>query len=658
MKRTSARLQRTVVVTLLAATASVFVAWRGDRMPVAHASFHTDEELFAFRVAADSSLPAGWGTWFSGSGRCSGCHGFDSTGFSMHTPDGVDVNVTDDWRSTMMANSARDPFWRAKVSHEVLVNPAHQAALEDKCLTCHAPQGKYEKYLTGGGPYSMAELHADDSLGIDGVSCVACHRQSPDSLGIMHSGQMKFTVADILWGPYDQVFGAPMASFVGFVPEYGPHVNDGGFCAGCHTLVTETADLSGNPTGDTFVEQATYHEWLNSAFNTVESSEGISCQGCHTPRIEGPVVISANYIFLTPRTPYGLHHFAGGNAFMLKMLRDYIDTLGLTATETQFDSTIARTMRNLQLHSVLLEPGMSARDADTAFIAVKLSNLTGHKFPSGYPARRAWVELVALKPTGDTLFKSGRWGSDWEVEGHDAEYEPHHDVIRQQDQAQIYELVMGDVNGNKTTVLERAKSPLKDNRLTPIGFTTSHPVYDTTLIAGVPPSDIDFNHDGAGVEGSGTDIVHYHVPMNGYTGAVDVRVRVWYQSTTARWNAEMFSFNSPEIDQFRDMFEAADNSPVLVQEASFTDLGVGTDNIQELGVRVFPNPVTNGLLQVVGLSDKVSDIEVFDLKGRLVASTTVQGRRTWQARMPEGAGTYLVVFHARDGRFVERVVVQ
>ena len=38
-------------------------------------------------------------------------------------------------------------------------------------------------------------------------------------------------------------------------------------------------------------------------------------------------------------------------------------------------------------------------------------------------------------------------------------YEPHHDVITQGDQVQIYEMVMGDVNGDVTTVLERAEGP-------------------------------------------------------------------------------------------------------------------------------------------------------------------------------------------------------
>ena len=57
-------------------------------------------------------------------------------------------------------------------------------------------------------------------------------------------------------------------------PCIGAHINDAGLCAGCHTLITETADLDGNLTGDEFVEQATYHEWLNSIFNTDANPEG------------------------------------------------------------------------------------------------------------------------------------------------------------------------------------------------------------------------------------------------------------------------------------------------------------------------------------------------------------------------------------------------
>ncbi len=101
-------------------------------------------------------------------------------------------------------------------------------------------------------------------------------------------------------------------------------------------------------------------------------------------------------------------------------------------------------------------------------------------------------------------------------------------------------MVMGDVNGDVTTVLERAAITLKDDRLVPKGFSTNHAVYDTTRIEGVPASDIDFNRDALNVEGNGGDIVHYHVPLNGYGGPISVKAHVWFQPVPPRWNAEMF----------------------------------------------------------------------------------------------------------------------
>jgi hypothetical protein len=297
-----------------------------------------------------------------------------------------------------------------------------------------------------------------------------------------------------------------------------------------------------------------------------------------------------------------------------------------------------------------------ARDLDTVGIDVKLTNLAGHKFPSGYPARRAFVELMVQNAVGDTLFHSGGWNAEYEVNGHNASWEPHHDVIRSEDQAQIYELVMGDVNGDRTTVLERGKSALKDNRLPPLGFSTGHPSYDTTLIANVPSSDVDFNHYGNGMEGSGTDVVHYRVPMNGYAGQINVTTRVWYQSAPPRYMTEMFTFDTPEITTFRAMYEAAGPAPVLVKEATTNDMTVAVDNVRELGVRIFPNPVADGLLRVDGISDRVRSIEVYTIGGQLVGSIVPAGRRQWQVALPQRQATYVVVFGTAAGRLVERVV--
>ena len=94
-------------------------------------TFHDVEEVLFYRAMIDN-LPDQSNSLFSGSGKCNGCHGYDPNEYGSLTVGGWDVNVTDHWRSTMMANSAKDPFWKAKVSHEVAINPEHQLELEDK----------------------------------------------------------------------------------------------------------------------------------------------------------------------------------------------------------------------------------------------------------------------------------------------------------------------------------------------------------------------------------------------------------------------------------------------------------------------------------------------------------------------------------------------
>jgi hypothetical protein len=49
---------------------------------------------------------------FTTSDNCIACHNV------LVTPDGEDVSIGASWRSTMMANSARDPYWQAGVRRE------------------------------------------------------------------------------------------------------------------------------------------------------------------------------------------------------------------------------------------------------------------------------------------------------------------------------------------------------------------------------------------------------------------------------------------------------------------------------------------------------------------------------------------------------------
>ncbi|MCB9170525.1 MAG: hypothetical protein H6597_01455 [Flavobacteriales bacterium] len=643
------RPRRTLTVLLaMAGVVLLFAGWTSATEHRHH--YHSDLATWLYKVD-NGGLVVQFSEYFVTAGRCAGCHGGDSLGFASVDSTGRDVNVADDWRSTMMANSARDPFFRAKMEHEGSVNPAQRTAIENKCTSCHAPLGMHEERMLGNPPFNGAMLDTS-VIGQDGVSCLSCHQQDPDSAGHFFSGELHFDSARV-YGPYpdEEIVPEIMEFFVGWRPGYGEHIQDSRVCAGCHTLQTATLDLNGSPTGDIFTEQATWHEWKNSNYYGVQS-----CRGCHMPRLQDSIVLAADYAFLSGHAPFGLHHLAGGNAFMLQLLKQHKDQIGVPATDTQFDSTITRTLVMLQQRSVHLDLELTSRTLDTAYIDVKLTDLAGHKFPSGYPSRRAFVQVLAITPQQDTLYANGLWDNTYEVIGHDSPYEPHHDVITDPGQVQIYEMVMGDVNGDVTTTLERALSPLKDNRLVPIGFSTTHYTYDTTLIAGVPASDVDFNHDALGTEGNGGDIVHYHVPLDGYDGPVQFTARVFFQPVPPAWNAEMFSYNGPRIDTFRTMYENADGTPILVTADSLSDDRTAIFGPDAVDVRIWPDPTTDGIVRIT--ASEVELLDVFTADGRRCTVRKERHTDGWSVTLPPTSGVYLLRMRIQGRDTLRRVVRQ
>ena len=54
-----------------------------------------------------------------------------------------DVSNGEYWRSTMMANAAKDPYYLAGVSINVARYPEYSAAIETKCSTCHMPMAHW-----------------------------------------------------------------------------------------------------------------------------------------------------------------------------------------------------------------------------------------------------------------------------------------------------------------------------------------------------------------------------------------------------------------------------------------------------------------------------------------------------------------------------------
>lgn len=620
-----------------------------------HRMFFTILLVLLPQFVLPQALPTQTSTLFSGSGNCATCHqpGAPNTA-ALLDANGHDVSPVTLWRSTMMANAARDPFWRAKVSAEVAAHPQLQQIIEDKCTTCHAPLGRTEAIDQGAQAYSIAEMVADP-LALDGVSCTLCHQIDPANLGQDESFSGHYVIKDVklIYGPYANPNGNSMVMNTGFTPVHGPHISQSELCATCHTLFTPTVDNSGNIVGEA-PEQTPYLEWKNSRF----AKEGIECQSCHVPRISGPVVISNRPQTLAGRSPFGKHEFVGGNVYMLRILKKYGSQLGVTAAAIHFDSTIARTLRNLQQATARITAAF-AWQSDSLVVKVAVKNLTGHKFPTAYPSRRAWLYVNLKDPGGTSIFVSGAWDSTTgKILPLDRSYEPHYDVIRQQDQVQVYEAVMKDVDGNVNYTLLRAAGFLKDNRIPPEGFTANGPYYDSTAVVGQAAQDPNFNRSGA-LEGTGIDTVTYKIGGLDPTTTYRLEVKLLYQSLSPRFVEALFEHNTPEIQTFRQIYEAEPNMPVTIDSL---EMQIAATAVQEhpvplpespLLISAYPNPFNpETTIRVRTAQEGRLEVAVYDLRGRKIL--TLASRRfrpgihrfVWNARNRSGrrvaAGVYLV----------------
>lgn len=633
-----------VIVSFVVLSASLFSreqSWE-ERMREAH-------EGMELRDVWDNNFPLGYNSMFTGSGECVECHGKGHGANEDST--GMNVSPGKYWGSTMMANSARDPYWKAKVSHETYVLPGNQIEIEDFCTRCHAPQGHFRAKEDGAPHYALADIFGD-SLAIDGVSCTACHGMEPlDSIPVF-SGNLDYEPNWTVYGPYTDPDTATMWNHINTIPAYSNHILDSELCGRCHTLITETVDLSGNPTGTHFVEQAIYHEWLNSAYALNDSS----CQSCHLPQIHDSIILAVEPDYIEPRSPYGKHHLVGGNAFMLKILRDYGDTIGTLAETSQFDTTILLTERQLRHLTLDIELNELSRTADSVFYALELTNKAGHKFPAGYPSRRAYIEFCVLTENYDTLFASGLLDNNYELVGHDAGVEPHYDIISDPNQVQIYEMTMANVNGDFTTVLSQAETTTKDNRLAPQGFLTSHNAYDTIQIVGAAAGDPNFNWENS-IEGSGKDVVHYNVAINGYSRTLIVSARVYYQAVPPRWVESLPAGVTPEIELFLALYDSADKTPSLVAEAGF-NLGLAVDEISDEDLRVYPNPTSNGRCTVSLPTGMVAEqINIYSASGELVRKFDVKQQSSYTLQLPQSGEVWFIQVILPDGQHLVQKVL-
>jgi len=531
--------------------------------------------------AADLWIPPGGaheGDVFSTAHTCATCHSNDDGADAMRDAEAREIGMQDLWQGTMMANSARDPLWRAAVAAEVAATPDAAAAIEAKCTRCHAPMGS-EDAARSGETLALATLREDSDRGDlsrDGVSCTLCHQVGDENFGEESSfgGNYLIPGDGRIYGPHDDPHDHPMEQHTNYTPVSSQHVMESALCATCHTLETHSLDASGGATGGTVMEQAPYLEWLASDFSRGAAESAQSCQDCHLPTADEDDRRISVAIARSPgghdmgsigdRSPYGRHVLVGGNTLVPQMLRDWPDVLNPEADAAAFDAVIASARAQLKVAgSVSVE---TSRAGETLDVTVNVANLSGHKLPSGIPTRRAWLRVVVRDASGAAVFASGEVndagaivdaaGEPLASELAGGPLQPHRDVIDASDQAQVYEAVLADGAGAPTWTLMRGEGWAKDTRLLPLGWRDPDPRIVPVGAEG------DANFSGGG------DVVHYAAALAGSEGPWEVSVSLLYQPLSTRHAAELFTAGIPETEALRVMWEAADRAAEVIDSES------------------------------------------------------------------------------------------
>ena len=510
---------------------------------------------------------------FATAPECARCHGADAG--AMRDAAGRDVAPYSLWKASMMANASRDPLWRAEVSVEVAATPGAASAIEAKCMTCHAPMA----HRDSGGAISPAVLDQSGDLAqlaVDGVSCTVCHQTAPTAnVATTFNGEFVLNTQRELYGPHTNPRAMPMLNQLNYLPAEGQHMRDANLCASCHTLTTQALDAGGAPTGGSLLEQSPFLEWQNSVYTdqvAAPHAKAASCQACHVPTDDvagAPIstAIAASRFRTPARSPFGRHVFVGGNTLIPQILRDQAAALQPQASTAEFDALIAAVRDQLQTRTANVSLGSASRSGDTLELAVTVENLTGHKFPTGHPTRRAWLRVRVRDALGNLVFASG----EHDVEGRLVDggaplaselaggpHQPHHGAITAGDQVQIYQSLMSDAGGALTFLLLRGEGYLKDNRLLPEGWSPTHP-----NAAAAGPRGVSGDPDFAG----GGDTTRYRVTAPVAAGPYTVEATVFYQSLSPRFAAELFQFSTPEVAAFQSYYRAADRTPERVASA-------------------------------------------------------------------------------------------
>jgi hypothetical protein len=403
--------------------------------------------------------------------------------------------------------------------------------------------------------------HPQDAAAADGVSCTVCHQIEAAGLGTPASYGGNFIVGAPgtnprpLYGPYapdsDNITKVHVMA-AGYSLVQAAHIHDAALCGSCHTLYTTTLGPGGKPIGR-LPEQMPYLEWLHSDYRDKQT-----CQQCHMPAVGQPVAVAS--LLGKSREDVRLHTFVGANFLMESMLGSHRDDLAVVAQPYDLAAAAAHITSFLQSQSARITVGPAQVAGGVLSFPVRVENLTGHKLPTAYPSRRAWLHVVLTAADGRVVFESGKLNADGSIAGNandtdPTRFSPHYPRITQPDQVEIFEPILGDSQGRVTTGLISANQYLKDNRILPAGFDKQTASPDIA-VHGEAAADPAFT--------AGSSTTQYGIATDGTVGPFQLSVELLYQPVGYRWAHNLASYQAAEPQRFVQYYEQSSAKSALV----------------------------------------------------------------------------------------------
>jgi hypothetical protein len=575
---------------------------------------------------------------FITSDQCFGCHSGNRYGNVLLWTDTridsrplVNISPYGEWRWSPMGLAGRDPIFYAQLDSEIAFlsrhRPDQQNAIVNLCFSCHNAMGQRQLEIDTGKPeYTAAYPKVDDlkdarfkygALGREGISCAVCHHiKSTDGKSEMQfieedaTGRFQLTPPGTLEGPFEKPATIPMKHALDIEPVHDNYTKSGRICGTCHTIHLPVLDAKSDAAhaqpdechNEKFsYEQATYLEWVNSAFqNVINPSKNAgsvkTCQDCHMSgalngnpiqtqiaAVEDQKYPAADYrseLDVPIRTSgYTRHQFQGLNVFLLAMFDQYNEPLGLRKCDYMSSgcsgqepkSGIPFAMRNFleqaAEETATISVSKPVANGSTITTDVTVTNLTGHRFPSGVSFRRAFLDFKVVDSSNNAiLFESGatnsigaivdmsgnvlpsEWNGSTGPGGHD--YQPHFwspgKPITSDKQVQIYEELLKDADGNFTTSFIRQDCHFKDNRILPLGWRHAGP--DISRFFGKPLEETRSEATGGDphyqdpMGANGQSVVRYEVRVPAGTNMENVLVsaQLYYQAAPPYYLLQRF----------------------------------------------------------------------------------------------------------------------